>query len=208
MDAHLLVLFLGVDFLLIFTPGPDFLYITARSLGQGRRAGLTAVAGICSGYVVHTLLAATGLVALLRALPAALPVIQYGGAAYLAFLAIRTLLSLRRTGEAPAALQAQPTGTVLRQSLFTALLNPKGLLLYLSLIPQFIDPHGGVPVGWQLVVLGLLHVVNCGVMYALFALAAARVGKSFTGTPKAARRMTAVSGVMLLVVSAVTLRPS
>ncbi|MFI6601388.1 LysE family translocator [Nonomuraea sp. NPDC050536] len=208
MDSHALILFLGVDFLLIFTPGPDFLYIVARSLGQGRRAGLTAVAGICSGYVIHSVLAAAGLVALLRAVPAALPIIRYGGAAYLAFLAIRTLLTLRRSGTVPGELAPESTRTVLRQSLLTALLNPKGLLLYLSLMPQFITPDAPMPVGLQLLALGLLHVVCCGTFYALFAVTAARIGRTFTRTPKAARRMTALSGVMLLIVSAVTLRPN
>lgn len=208
MDTHAIVLFLGVDLLLIITPGPDFLYIVARSLGQGRRAGLTAVAGISSGYVIHSFLAAAGLVALLRAVPAALPIIRYGGAAYLAFLAVRTLLTLRRSGAVPMELAPESTGTVLRQSLFTALLNPKGLLLYLSLIPQFISPEAPMPVGLQLLSLGLLHVVCCGMLYALFAVTAARIGRTFTRTPKAARRMTALSGVMLLVVSAVTLRPN
>ncbi|MEW1837599.1 LysE family transporter [Nonomuraea angiospora] len=95
LDTGLLVLFLGMDLLLICTPGPDMLYVMARSLGQGRRTGLTAVAGICSGYTVHTILAAAGLAAALRAVSAALPAMRYAGAAYLVFLAIKTLASLR-----------------------------------------------------------------------------------------------------------------
>ncbi|MFB4285953.1 MULTISPECIES: LysE family translocator [unclassified Nonomuraea] len=210
MDTRLLLLFLGMDLLLICTPGPDLLYVTARSLGAGRRTGLTAVAGICCGYAVHTVLAAAGLAAALRAVPAALPAMRYAGAAYLVFLAVRTLMSLRsRTGPAPgsppAEPPAQPAGRVLRQSMLTALLNPKGLLLYLSLMPQFIAPGTGLPLGVQLTALGLLHVVNCGLLYGLAAVATARAGRALAGTPKAARRISAVSGTMLLVVAAATL---
>jgi threonine/homoserine/homoserine lactone efflux protein len=205
VDTRLLLLFLGMDLLLICTPGPDMLYVLARSLGQGRRTGLTAVAGICSGYAVHTVLAAAGLAAALRAVPAALPVMRYAGAAYLAFLAIRTLATLRKPVTPASWAAAQPTGTVLRQSLLTALLNPKGLLLYLSLMPQFITPGTGVPLGWQIAALGLLHVVNCGILYGAVALATARASRALAGTPKAARRISAVSGTMLLVVAAATL---
>lgn len=70
MDTHALPLFLGVDLLLLCTPGPDWLYIAARGLGQGRRAALTAVGGVCAGYAVHTLLSSAGLAAALRAVPA------------------------------------------------------------------------------------------------------------------------------------------
>ncbi|MFC5831006.1 LysE family translocator [Nonomuraea insulae] len=206
MDIRLLLLFLGMDLLLICTPGPDMLYVMARSLGQGRRTGLTAVAGICCGYAVHTVLAAAGLAAALRAVPAALPVMRYAGAAYLVFLAVRTLMSLRnRTGPALGPATAEPAGKVLRQSVLTALLNPKGLLLYLSLMPQFISTGTGVPLGFQLTALGLLHVVNCALLYGLVAVATARASHALTRTPKAARRISAVSGTLLLVVAAATL---
>ncbi|GAA2890756.1 LysE family translocator [Nonomuraea rubra] len=206
MDTELLILFLGMDLLLICTPGPDMLYVLARSLGQGRRTGLTAVAGICCGYAAHTVLAAAGLAAALRAVPAALPAMRYAGAAYLVFLAVRTLLSLRSRETRPlGAPSAEPRGRVLRQSTLTALLNPKGLLLYLSLMPQFISTGTGVPLGFQLTALGLLHVVNCALLYGLVAVATARASTALTGTPKAARRISAISGTLLLVVAAATL---
>lgn len=198
--------FLGVDLLLVCTPGPDWLYIVARALGQGRRAGLTAVAGICSAYVLYTVLTATGLAAALRAVPAALPVIRYAGAAYLVFLAVRTLATLRRSaGPAPPPPRPQPPVAILRQSALTALLNPKALLLYLSLMPQFVRPGDALPVGAQIAVLGCLHVVSCACGYGVVALAADRAGRTLAATPKAARRMATVSATLLLGVAAVTL---
>ncbi|WP_441249306.1 LysE family translocator [Kitasatospora sp. McL0602] len=204
MDPHSLLLFLGVDLLLVCTPGPDWLYIAARGLGQGRRAALTAVVGVCAGYAVHTALSAAGLAAALRAVPAALPALRWTGAAYLAVLAVTMLLSLRRSGGVLPQARPQPTATVLRQSLLTALLNPKGLLLYLSLVPQFVDPAAGLPVSGQVATLGALNVLSCAVVYGAVAVAVSRVGGSLAGTPKAARRMTTVSAVLLLLVAGVT----
>ncbi|GAB2690772.1 LysE family translocator [Kitasatospora kifunensis] len=205
MDTHLLLLFLGVDLLLVCTPGPDWLYVVARSLGQGRRTGLTAVAGICAGYAVHTLLAAAGLAAALRAIPAALPALRYVGAAYLVLIAINMLRAARRgTPALAAAATDRSKASVLRQSLLTALLNPKGLLLYLSLIPQFIAPHAALPVGGQVAVLGALNVLACAGIYGAVALLAGRAGGSLTSTEQGARRVSTASAVLLLAVAAVT----
>ncbi|MFF7637846.1 LysE family translocator [Kitasatospora sp. NPDC008050] len=205
MDTHLLLLFLGVDLLLVCTPGPDWLYVVARSLGQGRRTGLTAVAGICAGYAVHTLLAAAGLAAALRAIPAALPALRYVGAAYLVLIAVNMLRAARRGTPALAASAAgRSTAAVLRQSLLTALLNPKGLLLYLSLIPQFIAPHAALPIGGQVAVLGALNVLACAGIYGAVALLAGRAGGSLTNSEQGARRVSTASAVLLLAVAAVT----
>ncbi|OKJ16050.1 LysE family translocator [Kitasatospora sp. CB01950] len=205
MDPHALLLFLGVDLLLVCTPGPDWLYIAARGLGQGRTAALTAVAGVCAGYGVHTLLSAAGLAAALRALPGLLPVLRLVGAGYLAFLAVTMLLTLRREGrETLTAARPQPARVVLRQSLLTALLNPKGLLLYLSLVPQFVTPDAGLPVGAQVATLGAVNVLCCAAVYTAVALTTARLATRLTATPTAARRLSAVSAVLLLAVAGVT----
>ncbi|KIQ65003.1 hypothetical protein TR51_13090 [Kitasatospora griseola] len=206
MDPHALLLFLGVDLLLVCTPGPDWLYIAARGLGQGRTAALTAVAGVCAGYAVHTLLSAAGLAAALRALPALLPALRLAGAGYLAFLAVTMLLALRRGGPADAltAARPQPTSVVLRQSLLTALLNPKGLLLYLSLVPQFVTPGTTLPVAAQVTALGAVNVLCCAAIYTAVALTTARLATRLTTTPTAARRLSAISAVLLLAVAGVT----
>ncbi|GJF27980.1 hypothetical protein KNE206_06800 [Kitasatospora sp. NE20-6] len=204
MHAHTLLLFLGVDLLLVCTPGPDWLHIAARGLGQGRRAALLAVAGVCAGYAVHTALSAAGLAAALRAVPAALPVLRWAGAAYLAVLAVTMLLSLRsRGGRLPRA-APQPDRVVLRQSMLTALLNPKGLLLYLSLVPQFVDPAGALPVSGQVGLFGVVNVLTCAAVYGAVAVAAGRAGERLGAAPAASRRMTACSAVLLLAVAGVT----
>ncbi|WP_419994595.1 LysE family translocator [Streptomyces boninensis] len=220
MDTRLLLLFLGVDVLLILTPGPDWMYIVARALRQGREAGLYAVAGIATAYTTHTLLAAVGLAAAFAALPGALAALRYVGAAYLVFLAAGMLLAVRRGwggqgggqggeqrgGQARLERVVGEAGPakVLRQSLLTALLNPKGLLLYLALIPQFVSPAAALPLGVQTAVLGLLHVLCSSAGYVVVALAAARAGTALGRSPRARRGIGVVSAVLLLGVAGVT----
>jgi threonine/homoserine/homoserine lactone efflux protein len=114
------------------------------------------------------------------------------------------LLSLRRDGGRLPESRPEPARTVLRQSVLTALLNPKGLLLYLSLVPQFVDPAATLPVGGQILALGAVNVLSCALVYAAVALVAGRARTTLGSTPTAARRMTAVSSVLLLLVAGVT----
>jgi threonine/homoserine/homoserine lactone efflux protein len=202
MDTQKLLLFGGVIVLLVCTPGPDWLYVISRGLVQGRRTGLLAVAGICAGYAVHTAVAAAGLAATLRAVPAMLGILRYAGAAYLGGLAVRTLVSARRAG--PAMPAPAPRVNVLRESTLTALLNPKGLVLYLALMPQFVDPAATAPVAVQVATLGAVHVVSCAIVYGAIALVVGLASRTLSTTPTVARRMSTVSAMLLLVVAAVT----
>ncbi|GAB3418630.1 LysE family transporter [Flindersiella endophytica] len=229
-----MLLFLVVDGLLVLTPGPDWLYVIARSLGRWS-SGLVAVAGICTAYVAYTLLTATGLAAAVAAVPGVLPVLRYAGAAYLVFLAIGMLRKARARTEPRTAQVEQPTslprppdlpdqphpseqgrparvarvgeasaGTVFRQSMLTGLLNPKALLLFLSLLPQFADQAAALPVGGQLALLGLLHVLACAVGYGAVALTAGRIGRRVASSSRAGRVLPVVSAALLLAVAAVT----
>ena len=96
-----LALFIVSGFLLNITPGQDTLYIVGRTVSQGRRAGVLSVLGISSGCVVHTIAAAYGLAAILAASANAYVVIKFAGAAYLAYLGVRMLLSGPVAGDAP-----------------------------------------------------------------------------------------------------------
>lgn len=91
-----------------------------------------------------------------------------------------------------------------RQSFLTGFLNPKALLLFLSLLPQFAEPAAGLPVGIQLALLGLLHVLNCAIGYGMVALTAGRVGRRVARSSRASRLLPVVSACLLLAVAVVT----
>jgi threonine/homoserine/homoserine lactone efflux protein len=139
-------------------PGPDMTYVAARSLGQGRRAGLISALGISAGCVVHIVAASAGVAVLLRAWPGAYAVIRLAGAAYLLYLGITMWRSAGRGGTIRAIVPASD-GEIFRQGAITNILNPKVAMFFLAFLPQFIDPARG-PAGLQTLALGLFFNVS------------------------------------------------
>jgi threonine/homoserine/homoserine lactone efflux protein len=133
-------LFLVASIALILAPGPDSLYVLARGLGQGRRAGVIAALGSSSGLLAHTTLAALGLAVLLQTSEVAFTVVRVGGALYLIYLGVRALLSRERFAIGASAAQFSPRRMYL-QGLLTNLLNPKIALFFIAFLLQFVDPH-------------------------------------------------------------------
>jgi threonine/homoserine/homoserine lactone efflux protein len=142
LGTHDLPAFLLASFLLWITPGPDTMYILARSLSQGLRAGVMSVLGISTGIMIHTAGAAFGLSALLATSAVAFEVVRYGGAFYLIYLGIQALRKRQATLATPEVIR---TGTwrIYRQGMLTNVLNPKVALFFLAFLPQFIDPVAG-----------------------------------------------------------------
>ena len=168
-DGSALLLFLGATLALNLTPGPDMLYVVARSIGEGRAAGVASALGIAAGCLVHTLLVSLGLAQLLLAVPAAYDAVRLAGAAYLVYLGVRAIVS--RPAENGAAVPKRASlGAIFRQGVVTNILNPKVALFFLAFLPQFVDASRGSVAG-QLLILGLLFnvsgtLVNLGVAWA------------------------------------------
>ena len=161
-------LFMTATLALNLAPGPDMLYVSTRSLTQGRRAGVISALGIAAGSAVHTVLIASGLAALLRALPLAYDIVRFAGAAYLIWLGVQALLSKGGPVSAKPVDRASEWA-IFRQGAVTNILNPKVVLFFLAFLPQFVDPQRG-SVALQIVVLGCLFncsgtMVNIGVAY-------------------------------------------
>lgn len=152
-------------------PGPDFLIVTRFSL-QSRSDGRAAALGALSGLCVHMLVAALGLSALAANASTVFTVVKLLGAAYLVWLGIGIILSGPGASHAPAAADdgdgdrrrsvAGSTGGAFRSGLLTNLLNPKAVLFFLSVLPQFIDRS--LPAAPQILVLGLIDI-GIGVVY-------------------------------------------
>ena len=123
-------------------PGPDMTYVAARSLGQGRRAGIISALGISAGCLFHIAAAAAGVAVLLRAWPQAYTAIRVVGAAYLVYLGVGLLRRARGT-EVLAVVAADDDRAIFRQGVVTNVLNPKVALFVLAFFPQFVDPARG-----------------------------------------------------------------
>src|SRR5919198_2950938 len=122
--AEALALFMAAALALNLTPGPDMLYVTARSVSDGRRAGIVAAFGIGAGTLVHITALALGLAALLAAVPPPYDVLRIAGAFYLLVIGVQLLLRPRNTGAKAPLLQAS-LRTIFAQAVLTNVLNPK-----------------------------------------------------------------------------------
>jgi threonine/homoserine/homoserine lactone efflux protein len=177
-----LLVFVTASLALNVTPGPDMLYVIARSSVEGRRAGIVSSLGIAAGALVHMTLVAAGLSSLLLAVPYAYDAVRLLGAAYLLYIGIRALVGAG-TVEGRPAVERMSLGAVFRQGMVTNLLNPKVALFFLAFLPQFVDRAQG-HVAAQLVFLGLLFntlgtAVN--VLVAVLASGAGRLSRSRLG---------------------------
>lgn len=186
--------FLAATLALNLTPGPDMLYVIARSATEGRAAGVASALGIATGCLVHTILVAAGVAGLLAAVPAAFAAVRFSGAAYLIYLGVRRLIA--RAGPASAAtLAPAPLRTVYWQGVITNVLNPKVALFFVAFLPQFVDRPAG-HVSLQLAALGTLFNVSGTIVNVLVALAASGAA-GWTGRPWA-QWATRVSGLVFV----------
>jgi threonine/homoserine/homoserine lactone efflux protein len=203
VNAQLFFAFIVVAAALACTPGVDWAYSITAGLRQ--RSFVPAVAGLCGGYVLHTLLMVAGLAALLAGMPGVLGWITVAGAGYLLWLGITTLRSWRGASFGAADGAVNPTTNQLRtflQGMGTSGINPKGLLFYVALVPQFVSPEASLPVPVQSGLLGLTFVLLAGMVYTAVALLARKLLQS---RPGAARKVTLASGIIMVALGVVLL---
>ena len=163
---EMVLVFMAAALALNLTPGPDMLYVAARSVSDGRAAGVLSAFGIATGTLVHIAALALGLAALLAAVPLAYDAVRIAGAIYLVVIGIQ-LIARPRTSAAVANLPRSSLRIIFMQAVITNVLNPKVALFFLAFLPQFVDRTAGAPVP-QIIVLGLLFniqgtLVNIGV---------------------------------------------
>ncbi|MCZ9883814.1 LysE family translocator [Arthrobacter sp. B2a2-09] len=202
MNPQLFLAFVIVAVTLACTPGVDWAYSIAAGLRQ--RSFLPAVAGLCSGYVLHTALLVAGLAALLTGVPGLLGWLTIAGAAYLLWLGVSTMRSWRGASFSAddAVGQSRNQARTFLKGMGTSGINPKGLLFFLALVPQFVSPEASLPVPVQSGVLGLTFVLFAGIIYTAVALTSRRLLQS---RPSAARVVTLASGIIMVVLGAVLL---
>jgi threonine/homoserine/homoserine lactone efflux protein len=169
-----LVAFSLIAFGLVLTPGPKMIYLTSRSICQGRMAGLISLGGVALGFVFYMLCAAFGITALVLAVPFAYDALRFGGALYLLYLAWQ---AVRPGGRSPFQVRSLPKDSprkLFAMGFLTNLFNPKIAMAYLSLLPQFVDPANG-SVLMQSLVLGSAQIVISVSVNAMIAMTAGTI---------------------------------
>ena len=199
MAASSVVAFWAVASLLIIVPGADWAFV----LSSGLRGGtvVPAVGGIVLGYAGVTVVVAAGVGTLVARSPAFLTGLTVVGGLYLMWHGARTFARSAAPG-APSGAAGSTNRGVLARGMGVSALNPKGLLVFLALLPQFADPHGSWPLAAQLGLLGLVFMLTCAVFYLCLGSFARRV---LNARPATAPVITRFSGAAMTVVGALLL---
>jgi threonine/homoserine/homoserine lactone efflux protein len=185
-DLAVMLAYTAAAAILIITPGPDMTLFLGQTLTGGRARGIAAYLGASTGLVVHTMLAAFGLSALLAHSAAAFGVLKIAGVAYLLWLAFDALRRGSALTLAPGASAPQPLGQVFLMGVGINLLNPKIIMFFLTFLPQFVsasDPHAGA----KLMFLGLYFIVLAIPICFVLILAAERFTAAIRRSPRVMR---------------------
>jgi threonine/homoserine/homoserine lactone efflux protein len=166
---------------LVLTPGPNMIYLISRSITQGPSAGIVSLGGVALGFVFYMLCAAFGITALLFAVPYAYDALRFAGAAYLLWMAWQAVKPGGRSPFQVKKLAIDSPRKLFAMGFVTNLLNPKIAMLYLALLPQFIDPAGSVI--FQSVVLGSIQIAISVSIQAILTLAGGSIAQFLAQRP-------------------------
>jgi threonine/homoserine/homoserine lactone efflux protein len=172
MATGTLLLFAATVLPLICTPGPDMLFIGSQTLAGGAGAGLRATAGVCLGYGVHSLLVALGVAAIIAASP-----VLFEGLRWLTLAATRG-------------------GNIVRRGFLTAFLNPKGMMIYFAILPQFMQHDGGIAL--QATILSAIFIGLCGLVYSALSVAVGVAGRRSGLSDLGRRWVEGIAGGLLI----------
>lgn len=182
---------------LVAVPGPSVLFIVGRALAHGRRAALTSVAGNTTGVMLIVVAVALGIGAVAAASAAVFAVLKLAGAAYLIYLGVQTWRHRGDLADALGGAGAPPSRRVFWQGVAVGATNPKVLVLFVALLPQFTDPDAGSP-ATQMLVLGLLFTVIAAALDSVWGLAAGAARDWFATSPARLRRVGGAGGLMMI----------
>ena len=204
-DATTLLIFLGASLVVLVTPGPAVLYIVARSIDQGRLAGVVSTLGVAAGSCVHSAAAALGISALLASSAVAFNVVKLIGAAYLIYLGVRKFL-VADPLESEIVVEHKRLRQIFVQGVIVNVFNPKTALFFLAFLPQFVDVSKG-HVALQIILLGVIFALLGILSDGTYAVAAGSFGqwlKSHTGVLRAQRYFAGSVFIALGVLTAAT----
>lgn len=200
VDVAVLPAFIGVILLFLIPPGPDMAYMIAVGLQGGRRAAVRAILGIGAGMSVYAAAVVFGVGELVRTFPAVLAVLKLLGAAYLLWLAFSTIRGARHAQNDPAS--DLPTGRWFTRGVLVSLTNPKVMLFFLAVLPQFLGAAENVTA--QLAMLGAVNVAAEVLLYGAIGLMAGTLRARFAGSRRATSTLHYLAaGVYLLLAVAV-----
>lgn len=199
MELSTFLYFLIASVLLTLAPGPDIMYLLAKSLADGARSGISLALGLCTGLIFHTTLVIIGVAAIIQQSPVAFAALKYIGAAYLLYLAWGAFHA-----QGDLKLNAVNNGSsffkLYRRGVIMNVLNPKVLLFFLAFLPQFVDLNSD-SVSLQIAFLGFIFGLQTLIIFSLVAVCAGKVRDYILNIKNFNKIMGYVQGFVLLFIS-------
>ena len=191
--------FLITVYVLILIPGPSVLFVITRGVSLGRRAAFVSAIGNETGLTLQLALVSVGLGAIVARSDAVFTVLKLVGAAYLVFLGVRNIRDRKRLAEifGAGASTPKPLARIYREGVIVGATNPKGILIFTAVLPQFIDRSQG-HVTLQIASLGLICVLIALLSDGLWALLSGTARQWLGSSPRRLERMSTTGGVMLV----------
>ena len=199
MELSTILYFLTASIILTIAPGPDIMYLLAKSLSDGAKSGISLAAGLCSGLIFHTSLVIFGVAALIQSTPIALSALKYLGAAYLLYLSWGAFhetgsLKLHHDNKSGSYFKLYRRGIIMN------VLNPKVLLFFLAFFPQFIDMNTQ-NISLQIALLGLLFGIQAFIIFSIVSVCAGKVRDHILSITNFGKIMGWIQGIVLIVIS-------
>lgn len=193
-----LLAFAALSFALIVVPGPSVMFVVSRAVAFGRRAALLTVAGNATGVFGQVVLVALGLGAIVERSVAVFTVIKLAGAAYLIWLGVQAIRHRREMAKSLDVTESlKPQRSVFLDGVVVGAANPKSIVFFAAILPQFVDA-AGAPAGLQMIVLGLIFVAVALVSDGLWGLAAGTARLWFARSPTRLERLGAIGGFAMI----------
>ena len=205
MDLANYLFFLGAAILLTLAPGPDNMYILTKSLSAGPRQGVTLAMGLATGPLWHTLLVMAGVAAFIQSSPASFMVLKYCGAAYLLYLSYGAFRSKGASIKAGDVVDKSESFALYKRGFKRGFLmnasNPKVLLFFLAILPQFVQPNGFLSPSLQIGLLGLTFSIQAAILFSIAAICAGQLKDTLIRHESFPLIMSRVEGTLLLLIA-------
>jgi len=184
MTTTTLLYFLGASIALSLAPGPDNIFVVTQGIARGRKAAIVTALGMCSGVSIHTTAAAFGISALFYSSLIAFTVVKYAGAAYLLYLAWKTLRD--RSAIRLAQADDRSGAALFKRGFIMNVLNPKVAMFFLAFLPQFVSP-GTHHFALQMLLLGFIFMLQAVAIFCLIGYFSGSIGNLILTRPKVAK---------------------
>jgi len=197
VDTSTLAPFVLASFILVVVPGPSVLFVISRGVALGRKAAVLTVVGNEMGLFIQVLLVAAGIGSLVERSVVAYEVLRLAGAAYIVYLGVQAIRHRRALSTVLDVTATRSSRHIVREGFIVGITNPKAIVFFTAVLPQFVDP-GGAAVPLQMVVLGLISVTVAFFSDSAWGVLAGTARAWVSGAPHRLERLGGAGGLMMI----------